>query len=380
MRTTSGVFEYTIYYGKNRSSFKVGDSLQLFTPSPTITVDDACTLTTIEGGEVEFERLNINLVDKANIISKASRLIFKGCIIDRDDVNASGENLEEGPITAIVTLSGCISTNTAEDSGCFTPSIDRISEQVRILNSKFSGGTLFNTNYFGGSNLLIAGSYLETYITCSFGKCHITHSRYTAGGGNFDISVDINIDQCTFDNRITLRRNQVYILDTSIGGLFLIRANCTLSNTTIEGSDVNGQLTARASTIDVVTAPTITCNPAALYGVHLTNSKMHIDSQINVNGSTSAAFYLQHNSSLSFRGASNASNLTNTGNGIVLLSGSNLTYTNTPYTGTFSSGAGTAVKVGDNAATSFATITTGLAADVNDYGTASPQMCFAVKH
>lgn len=96
-----------------------------------------------------------------------------------------------------------------------------------------------------------------------------------------------------------------------------------------------------------------------------------------VSGTSTAAVDIRDNSRVAC--VTSESSGTNSGIGIRLGFGCSLvSQGGAPYDPAVTTVEANNIKVGDNAATTFATIATGLAAVVNDYATASPQMAFAV--
>jgi hypothetical protein len=147
----------------NRKAFAALDELVVFMPTTTLTCGDSVDVEQMPGGIVEFQELVVALTDGCTMHSNG-RLVFRGCSITRDNVNASEFTDYLGPITATVTLEGCVSTNAAEDSGLVSSSFsDSLAEPCIVLNSYVVSGPLENPyeSHLVMKNLLIIGSVIE---------------------------------------------------------------------------------------------------------------------------------------------------------------------------------------------------------------------------
>lgn len=141
---------YILVYDVNdpqRAAVVALDEIVVFMPTSGIACGTSIGIAQMSGGLVEFEELEFTLTDGCNLHSN-SRLYFRGCSIIRDAVNDSGNNNSVGPISAVTTLDGCVSSNDANDSGLLSG--DTINNPAAghylVLKSLISGGQLLGSD------------------------------------------------------------------------------------------------------------------------------------------------------------------------------------------------------------------------------------------
>lgn len=366
------------------------DEIIVFMPASTISCGASVGITQMPGGVVEFEELAFTLTDGCNIHSNA-RLYFRGCSIDRDDVNASGDNDQQGPIAAISTLDGCVSSNAANDSGLFSDSVGNVQEPFMLLKSYLAGGGLSGLanstavrqivmiGCATDDQFFIAADYLapdllvidRTDFQVTLGLTNVGNVYMWVSSTGLVTQDTIQIDGCrSFRSFATLYECAVHIF--SCPDVYFY--DCVIHG---ERTDEFGQLALFKCVASIVNTNTTISTPGGAQPYGLVISQSTVTGLPAVTGTSTVAVDIRDGSRVTADTSSSSG--TNTGAGIVLGYGCSLAVRNgAPYAAGWTSVGTNNIKVGANAAVAFSTIATGLAADVNDYGTANPQMASAV--
>jgi hypothetical protein len=386
-----GYSPYVVVYDNDeqqRAAFAALDNVLVFTPTTTITCGATVELTQMPAGIVEFQELAFELTDGCNIHSN-ERVYFRGCSIDLDDVNASGNNDIIGPISAVTTLDGCVTTNVAEDSGLLSNTLNnRTLEPYIVLNSYMTSGFLTNSTAEASINyMIVLGSVLQGLgQTSNPGFTSFDMDRSIIAGlneSNIDHGQNVRIMSSTIGPTLTYTSisncQSVTLRDclfTSTVALYYCNAVTIDSSHFLGDEPADGQLILQACGVLFGNSNVITPASPQPYGLVASKSRI-TNFPATVTNTTTVAIDLRYGSSII--GSSSGNGGPNTGLGISLGYGCSITCdSGAPYDAAFTTVAGNNIKVGDNASVTFATIAAGLAADVNDYATASPLMAYAV--
>jgi hypothetical protein len=382
---------YVVVYDNSnpqREAFAALDDVLVFLPTTTISCGTTVEIAQMPAGIVEFEELEFTLTDGCNIHSN-ERIYFRGCLIDRDDVNGSGNNDVTGPISSVATLDGCVITNAGADSGLLTDTMDnRNMEPMIVLNSYLVSGSIVGNEAFGGTMpkyMIVQGSALAklmseeppALIFCDIdrslvvGQFTISHGHQlrafastfgttTLTSAYFDRIIFVIIHSCLFNSSVVIQ--------------YISAVNIYLANIFSDDGGAGQLYIYQCASVDLKGVVVTPVSPQP-YGLVVSRSRL--SNLANVTNTTTAAIVLDVGTSATMRGTLDGAG--NTGLGIQIGFGSSLVCENAaPFNANFTTVAANNIKVGDNAATTFAAISTGLAASVNDYGTASPQMAYAV--
>lgn len=368
------------HYGVDASAvaFSVADVLTAFVPTSEITCALDVTLTQLDSGrDVEFEEIAFAGTTACNIHSPG-RLVFRGCLIDFAALSLTNV----GPISANVRVEGCVSTTGGD--GRFGN--DNETQTRELLRSVFRGGHLgAGTGYeMSPPRLIVSGCYCFDAFLNNNVNSVITQFIVSVDTSVFEDSAvrftglgsgTVVMNSCTVSGdsmEFGLANNGileycVLSYPASNALLILSLSRVAMRNCTIEGRTAlfeNSALRVVSSTFDT----TASQNGA----VAITVDDSHLSSEspgFTLSGiATQNAILLRRQGLATINIDASSAGFTD---GIFVQSGSRVVAIGTPPAGLATNNA----KVGDNAIVSFATLATGLAADVNDYATASPQMC-----
>lgn len=381
------------YYGPDeRDPFVIGDTIVVLDPANTLTCSEPVVLSTARGQTIEFEELSIVLRATCDIRSgerNENRLIFRGCVFD---VNITPYGFT-GPISAPGTLEGC-SVTSADYEGPLAEIHTNADQRRHLIRSYFSGGSIASGDYAGGAvrRLNIHGCHFSSTfsirwrendqsmdvavfiselsgtwqavmpghfsaIGCSFGSASTSYRQFETRNTTVDLF------QCAFyHNQNTSNRYPLEFISSrayigwgsmALNGYSILAKN---SNVTLYRVAIDGENTATQGII---------CSEG---------TNLWVDSATTFSNFTTTAIVMQRLSKLTTTVSDMGSG---NGAGIVLQTGSSAVFDQEPAA-TFSTVASDNIAIGDNASISFATLNGAAAAVANDFGTASPQMCFAV--
>lgn len=372
--------------------FKATDSLIAFLPTSEIELSLQVHFYQMAGATVEFEEIKLVLTssedEEENVFVCAlisnGLLYFRGCVINTNDMDPNGEVASAG-IRAATTIDGCIIEEVGGGAASLFSMIEPHEEQYRVLfmKSYYVSGSLTNAVFESiPYDVMFLGCKLN-YITIES-----TRTKRLIVDSCYAYALSVQCDNlgfygCEIDTdggSVTVSDSTTVIFDTVtvLGRLQVIHCGRCYIDVVVTYSvnSSTGQIYIFDCAKVEIQNSSLTVSPTEAYGVVIDRSSV-IGRLPSVTGTTTAAVSIRNNSIVAC--TSTSATGTNTGLGIEVLSGSSLvSIGGAPYGAAFTSVETNNIKVGDNAAVAFTTIATGLAADVSDYTTASPQMARAI--
>lgn len=376
------------YYGaQDRAAFDVEDSLVVFVPTCSLTCTSSISLTQNYGGLVEFEELSMTFGGDFEARTDGA-FKFLGCTITINTMNHTGA----GGFTCPTHFEACVQS---ADGSNGIMGLGRENETRTLFRCIFRGnaapgpGTsvrdtlvpvLVASGCYSASNweidvdtiygrTVLNWNITETIfapskgVECrgSPGSVNIVSSTLPRGC-EFTTLLAVCISSCVIGGNVdAYQQVRLTIHETTITGELNVYVNSQLYT---NGVDITGTLlledesSALLASTDIVGSVRVN-----------RNSSLTSTSTLDVDGSGAYAVRIEGQSRAHLAGLRGATFT----NGVEIANGSHVVFGATPTLTATND-----VIVGNNAAVTFATIATGLAANVNDYGDTNPQMCSCI--
>lgn len=358
-----------------------GDSVIAFLPTSEILLTLQVRFHQMPGATVEFEEIKLTMSssedEDENVFACAlisnGLLYFRGCIINTNDMDPNTEFYSVG-IRSATTLDGCVIEEIGGGAAGLFSVVNPGEEkyQVFLMKCYYVAGS-FNNVYseVPPFDVMLLGCTIEAdIISSNRTPLFIVDSCDVAVSVNFSLE-NLRVYSSTFAGDAIFNASKISLDSVTVIGDLTVQlcGNCNLI--AVNSSQLYIYECGRVYVANCA----IAASPTQPYGCVIRRSFV-TGTLPTVTGTTTAAVSIQNNSNVAVLSSNSVG--TNTGLGVEVLSGSSLVSSGgAPYGAAFTSVASNNIKVGDNAAVTFATIATGLAADVSDYTTASPQMARA---
>lgn len=382
---------YIVSYGEGvQAAFTAGDELTIYTPAATLELTNPVVLK-LGGETVEFVELALNFADEGRFVSSPKqpahyRVSLTGCHIDRADLGAIER---DSPLNVPATLEGCVvSESSGTDNGLLGTTDQNFAETRYVINSVVGGGYL--GYYYEEKSVLNIRVY-----GCMFSDCPVNLLADNGRGNMSVISCEVR-----GDSSIDVRSSDAYIYGvnfvTVVGDTPRINvdgAHCFVGDLLWEDAEgraidldhqstmtVMGPMTIHgfagntSSALDISSGSylyatdTITIDVEWDTGVRVRHGRLVLNSEMSVSDTSAYVWNIESGSVVT--SSAGLAGTGNTGVGIRLADQSSALIDNATVTV-----AGNQVELGAAGAKTFAAVVAGLAADVNDFGTASPQNC-----